>query len=175
MSGPADIWVQTADAFDQHLAAVTDDQWAAASPCTEWTVRELVDHAVGAQRQLGGLFGASVEEGDDWATVRAAVQAAISDPANLEGNAPPQVFGGMPKHQVLGIAVGDLLLHAWDLARAIGADETLPAEAVQAVYMGFQRMPEPMLRSGGMFGPAIEVADDASEQDKLLAYTGRQP
>ena len=46
----------------------------------------------------------------------------------------------------------------------IGADETLPAEAVQAVYMGFQRMPEPMLRSSGMFGPAIEVADDASEQ-----------
>lgn len=175
MNGPAEIWVQTADTFEAHLAAVTDDQWAAPSPCTEWTVRELVDHAVGAQRQLGGLFGAAVDEGADWTAVRAAVQAAISDPTNLEGNAPPQVFGGMPKHQVLGIAVGDLLLHAWDLARAIGADETLPAEAVQAVAMGFQRMPEPMLRSGGMFGPAIEVADDASEQDKLLAFTGRQP
>ena len=81
----------------------------------------------------------------------------------------------MPKHQLLGIAVGDLLLHTWDLARATGGDETLPAEAVEAVLMGFRRMPEPVLRSSRMFGPAVEVADDAGEQDQLLAFTGRQP
>lgn len=175
MSGPADLWVRTADAFGERLAAVTDAQWADATPCSEWNVRQLVDHAVDAQRRLGGLFGAAITDGADWAATRAAVETAIADPANLAGNAPPQVFGGMPKHQLLGIAVGDLLLHTWDLARATGGDETLPAEAVEAVLMGFRRMPEPVLRSSRMFGPAVEVADDAGEQDQLLAFTGRQP
>jgi len=169
------VWVQAADKFGSALAAVGDDQWEVPSPCEGWTVRDLVDHAVGAQRQLGGLFGASVNEDVDWSTVRSAMEAAIADPANLEGNAPPEVFGGMAKHQLFGIAVGDLVLHAWDLARATGTDETLPSDAVEAVHMGLQRMPPEMLRSQRMFGPEIAVADDASAQDKLLAFVGRQP
>jgi uncharacterized protein (TIGR03086 family) len=175
MSGPAEVWVQAADKFESTLAEVRDEQWEAASPCDEWTVRALVDHAVGAQRQLGPMFGASIGEDADWSTTRSAIETAIADPANLEGDTPPQVFGGMPKHQLLGIAVGDLALHAWDLARAIGADETLPPAAVEAVHMGMQRMPAEMLRSPKMFGPEIPVADDASAQDKLLGFVGRQP
>ena len=40
--------------------------------------------------------------------------------------------------------------------------------------MGLQRMPEQMLRSDTMFGPAIEVPEDASAQEKLLGFVGRQ-
>ena len=77
--------------------------------------------------------------------------------------------------QVLGLLVTDLLVHSWDLARSIGADETLPPEAVEAALMGLQRMPEQMLRGDAMFAPAVEVADDASPQDRLIAFAGRQP
>jgi hypothetical protein len=41
--------------------------------------------------------------------------------------------------------------------------------------MGLQRLPEEMLRSDRMFGPAVEVADDASAQDRLIAFVGRKP
>ena len=41
--------------------------------------------------------------------------------------------------------------------------------------MGLQRMPEEMLRGGTMFGPAVVVPADASDQDKLIAFAGRQP
>ena len=81
----------------------------------------------------------------------------------------------MPKQGVAGMVIGDLLVHSWDLAQALGLDGTLPAEAAEATLMGLQRMPEPMLRGENMFGPAIEMPDDASTQDKLLGFVGRQP
>jgi len=83
-------------------------------------------------------------------------------------------FGDMPKHQMVGILIGDLLIHSWDLARSIGADDTLPPAAVEATMMGLSRFPEEQMR-GSMFGPAIEVPDDASAQDKLIGFVGRQP
>jgi uncharacterized protein (TIGR03086 family) len=175
MEGPAAIWQEAADNFDRHVQAIGDDQWDAPTGCGEWTVRDLVDHAVHWQAVVGGIVGAGTSPGDDWPTVRAAIAEALEDPTNLEGDAPKEAFGGMPKHQILGIGTGDVLLHSWDLARAIGADDTLPPAAVQAVYMGLQRMPDAMLRSPNMFAPAIEVGADASEQDRLLGFTGRQP
>ncbi|MCB0994811.1 MAG: TIGR03086 family protein [Acidimicrobiales bacterium] len=173
--GPGDIWKQAAAHFDQNLKAVGDDQWDLPTPCEGWSVRELVDHAVQAQAGIGSVLGSAAAPDASWDDVYPAVSAAIDDPSNLEGNAPPQVMGGMPKHQLLGIAVGDVLLHSWDLARATGGDENLPPAAVEAVQMGLGRMPEQMLRSPKMFANPVEVADDASAQDKLLGFTGRQP
>lgn len=174
--GPADVWTLASDNFDRHLQAVADEQWDLPTGCSEWTVRDLVDHVVHWQAVAGSVLGADTAPGDEWPEVRAAVAAAIADPANLDGVvAEGTPFAGMPKHQALGIASGDVLVHSWDLAKAIGADTTLPIEAVRAVRMGLERIPDAMLRSPGMFGPAVEVADDASEQDQLLAFTGRQP
>lgn len=173
--GPADVWSQAAGNFDRHLQMVTDDQWDLPTGCEGWTVRDLVEHAVHWQAVAGGALGADTAPGDEWPKVHAAIAAAIQDPANLEGVLAEGPFAGMPKHQALGIATGDVLLHSWDLAKALGADTTLPPEAVQAVHLGLQRIPDAILRSPNMFGPPIEVPEDASDQDKLLAFAGRQP
>lgn len=175
MGGPADIWRQAAANFDRHVHAIAGDQWDAPTTCDGWTVRDLVDHTVHWQAMVGGIVGAGTSPGDDWPTVRAAIDQALNDPSSLEGNADPSVMGGMPKHQVLGIATGDVLIHSWDLARSIGADDTLPPEAVEAVQLGLSRFPDEMMRGSGMFGPAVEVPDDASPQDKLLGFVGRHP
>jgi uncharacterized protein (TIGR03086 family) len=119
------------------------------------------------------VLGAGTKPGDDWATVEPALAAALQDPANLEGTA--EALGGMPKQGVAGLIIGDLLVHSWDLARSIGADDTLPAGAAEATLMGLRRMPDKVLRRGTMFGEAVEVAADASPQDQLLAFVGRQP
>ena len=47
--------------------------------------------------------------------------------------------------------------------------------AVEATLIGLQRVPPETLRSSKMFGEQVEVADDASTQDRLLAYAGRTP
>ena len=65
--------------------------------------------------------------------------------------------------------------HARRAVREARADETLPTAAVTSTLMGLQRLPEERLRSGRMFGPAVEVADDASPRDQLIAFVGRTP
>ena len=166
MSEQADEWTEVA-------GNLTDADWSKPTTCDSFTVRDLVDHTMHWQAMGGSVFGAGTKPGDDWSAVQPAVAAALSDPANLEGTS--EAMGGMPKQQVLGLIVTDLLVHSWDLARSIGAEETLPPAAVEATMMGLGRMPEEMLRSDTMFGPAVAVADDASAQDKLIAFVGRQP
>ena len=174
MSGVGDMWQQAATKWTEMSNQITEADWdKPCSSCPEWTVRDLVDHAMGWQATGGGIIGASIPEGADWAAIQPAIAASFQDPSNLEGEA--EGFGGMPKQGVAGMVIGDLLVHSWDLAQALGLDGTLPAEAAEATLMGLQRMPEPMLRGENMFGPAIEMPDDASTQDKLLGFVGRQP
>ena len=172
MSGPGAIWDQAAAKWSELSTQIGDDDWAKPTTCPDWTVRELVDHAMHWQGVGGGVLGGGTSPGQDWATMQPAISAALQDPSNLEGEA--EAMGGMPKQAVAGLIIGDLLIHSWDLARSIGADETLPAEAVESTLMGLQRLPDEMLRSETMFGAPLEVADDASAQEKLLAFVGRE-
>ena len=73
------------------------------------------------------------------------------------------------------IVIAMLWKRSWTLAIAIGADATLPEAAAESTLMGLQRLPEQMLRNEQMFGPAIEVDADASAQDRLIGFVGRQP
>jgi predicted dehydrogenase len=79
-----------------------------------------------------------------------------------------------------GFMIGDLLIHCWDLARSIGGDETLPPDAVEATTAGLHHAPEALLRGTNplgapMMGPKVDVDDDASAQDRMIAYSGRMP
>ena len=172
MSSVDEMWTMVAAKWTEVNDQIGDGDWDTASTCDQWCVKDIVDHAHGWQIAGGNVLGAGIPEGADWATIQSAMTAALGDPANLEGQA--EGFGGMPKQGVAGMVIGDLLVHSWDLARSLGVDETLPEEAVMSTLMGLQRMPEEMLRSETMFGPAIEVAEDASAQDKLLGFVGRQ-
>ncbi|MBV8690169.1 MAG: TIGR03086 family protein, partial [Actinobacteria bacterium] len=72
----------------------------------------------------------------------------------------------------LGIAFSDLLIHGWDLAKASGQDATMPDGLAAAAYEIIHGKFSDDQRKG-MFKPEIKVGDDASPQEKLLAYTGR--
>jgi uncharacterized protein (TIGR03086 family) len=74
----------------------------------------------------------------------------------------------------LGIAAGDQLIHGWDLAKATGQDTTMPAGLAEEVYeLIHGRFTEDQRK--GVFKPEVEARPDASAQDRLLAYTGRDP
>ncbi len=173
MTEQADIWRLTAGKWTEVADQITDDDWSKPTPCDEFTVRDLVDHAMNWQATGGAVVGAGTTPGDAWNEVRPAISAALDVASNLEGVA--EAFGGMPKQAILGLLITDLLAHSWDLAHSIGADDTLPAAAVDAATIGLRRMPAEMLRSGGRFAPEVEVPDSASAQDKFIAFTGRQP
>jgi uncharacterized protein (TIGR03083 family) len=124
MSGLLDIWRQAAAKWSGVYGQVTESQWERPTPCEEWTVRQLVDHTLSWQAEGGRLIGADTAPGDDWDRIRAAFDALLSDPSQLTGNVAE--FGGIPKQELAGFLIGDLLIHSWDLSRSIGADEALP-------------------------------------------------
>ncbi len=172
MNGIGDVWAMAADKWDEVIAQVGDADWDKSTPCDGWTVRELVDHAMFWQGRGASAFGAEAAEGD-WPALRASLRAKLDDPSSMEGRA--EQFGGTPMPAVAGLITTDLLVHSWDLATAIGADATLPEAAAESTLMGLQRLPEQMLRNERMFGPPVEVDDDASAQDRLIGFVGRQP
>jgi uncharacterized protein (TIGR03086 family) len=83
-------------------------------------------------------------------------------------------FGPQPAEQVLGrLTCTDVLVHTWDLARSVGGDETLDADAVAGAYSGLKPM-DAMIRVPGVFGPKIEPAADADAQTEFLNFLGRK-
>lgn len=178
MSGPIDIWRPVADKWTDVLVSVGDADWTRLTPCEGWTVRDLVDHTLSWQATGGAMLGAATAPGDDWETLREAYATQLADPSDLGGTV--KEFGGVPKLELAAFLIGDLLIHSWDLARSIGADESLPSAAVEATMSGLQHVPPELLRGRNplgqpMMGPAVEVRDDASVQDRMLAFTGRRP
>ena len=84
--------------------------------------------------------------------------------------------GDFPVPLLLGFRIGDWTVHAWDLARAIGADETLPEELVAHVWEGIEPL-GPILAASGRFGDGASgaIGEQAPLQTRLLDATGRRP
>ena len=172
-------WRRVAADFDQRLAVVEVNQWATPSCCPEWNVSQLVRHAIDAQRFVPRALGATGEvdvEGDDLVEVWKRVYGAADHAFSTSGAMDEIVtlpFGEMPARDGLGFPTGDLLVHTWDLAQAIGTDDHLDAEACAVVYDDLVPIDD-NLRASGFFGPKLEPAPGADAQDTLLAFVGRQ-
>jgi uncharacterized protein (TIGR03086 family) len=85
------------------------------------------------------------------------------------------MFGEMP----LGSAINqfytnDIWMHSWDLARALDVDIDLGEERCAAALVGMEPIDD-LLRQSGQFGPRVPVPDDASAQDRLIGFIGRDP
>ncbi len=172
-----DQWTSVVEGFNARLNAVTDAQWDAKTTCSEWTVRQLVEHATGAQQMVSGQLGGAVDTaGMDPKTafnaVIAAAKTAYAAPGNLEKTVEGP-FGPMPAAQAMGLPTTDLLVHTWDLARSIGADEQLDQEAVATAYERLKPL-DAMIRQPGFFNAKVESAADADLQTQFLNFLGRE-
>lgn len=83
-------------------------------------------------------------------------------------------YGDYPAREALWHAILFRAMRAHDLARVIGANSDLPADLVQAVWDIVEPRAQEW-REMGVFGPEVELPDDAPLQDRLLALTGRRP
>ena len=103
------------------------------------------------------------------------VVAGFSGPNGLEGMV-AHPGGDFPRSVFAGFRVADAAIHAWDLARAIGAPTTLDQELIQFLWDDVQPRKE-MLLASGMFGegPSGSVGEDAPLQHRYLDLMGRRP
>jgi uncharacterized protein (TIGR03086 family) len=82
-------------------------------------------------------------------------------------------FGDVPGREYALQLFADYLIHSWDLACAIGGDEELEPELVDACARWFESM-EAAYRAGGAIAERPEVPDEADPQTRLLAMFGRR-
>ncbi|TDC74350.1 TIGR03086 family metal-binding protein [Streptomyces hainanensis] len=176
------------DEFDQRVHEVGSRQWSSPTPCAEWSVRDLVNHLTGEHLWAPWMLrGATLSEvgdrfdgdvlGDDPVGAWEGASATSREAAHRSGvlDSPVHTSGGLtPADEYLRQMTLDLTVHAWDLARGIGADERLDADLVG---MGYEYV-EPQIdgwQSFGVFDPPVSVADSAPLQDRLVALLGRRP
>jgi uncharacterized protein (TIGR03086 family) len=187
MADIPELFRRAVERFGEPVDAIPADGWTGPTPCLEWNVRDLVNHLVSECRWVPPLFaGATIAEvgdaldgdllGEDpvgaWREAGAGAVASISAPGAMERMVHLS-FGDVEGSRYVGDLVSDLTVHRWDLARAIGADERLDADLVRASWDHLSPMAEAW-RSAGAFGDAVEVADGADRQTKLLGLTGRR-
>lgn len=182
-SETADRYRQLSTAFTVKVAAVPADRWSAPTPCDDWTAEDLVQHVVDAQGLFLGFVGRSLPDdlpavADDpvgaWTGASSTVQAELDDPERAGAE-----FDGMFGRQTFAQGVErflcfDLVVHGWDLSRATGLDERMPADEVPRVQAAAEAFGDAM-RGPGAFGDALEPPADADDQARLLAFLGRDP
>ncbi|MGH9090827.1 MAG: TIGR03086 family metal-binding protein [Acidimicrobiales bacterium] len=170
-----------AGGFDAVVRAVAPEQWDAPSPCEEWTARDVVAHVVSGHRGVvAGVTGrepapqdAAEVPGQAWADALRRMEELTGDPEALarEIDGPT---GPMPAGEIIGRFVTmDLLVHTWDLARAVGGDERLDVDAVREAYEALKPADE-MIRRPGAFGPKLDPPAGADEQTAFLYFLGRR-
>lgn len=185
MDDTAAAFRRATDGFVARARQINSTQWSAATPCSEWDVRALVNHVAGEYRwvpeMIAGRTVADVGDrldgdllGDD--PLQALIEAqrlalaAVEAPGVLATTVHLS-FGDTPASEYARQMTVDSVIHAWDLARAIGGDETLDPELVELSYAELQRCAEDW-RAAGVFGP-VTAASDGSTQAKVLALAGR--
>jgi hypothetical protein len=68
----------------------------------------------------------------------------------------------------------DVLVHTWDLARAVGADDRLDPQWCEHFYAALPGDAS-VLSVSGMFDAPVAVGHQTDPQSKLLARLGRNP
>ena len=181
------LFEAASDTFDDKLHQVPDDGWAARPRARSGTSAQLVNHVVGEHRWVVPLMaGQTVADvgsdldgdllGDDpmaaWHHATGPSHAAFAEPGAMDATVHLS-YGDERAAAYCEQLIFDNLVHAWDLARGAGIDDTLPPELVDwGIEWATPIMP--MLTGSGAFGQVLDVPDDADAQTRLLAMVGRR-
>ena len=175
-------YVKSLYGFDHVLRLTPDKALTKKSPCVGWTGADVIGHAFGGVKAT--LSAATVGKmprtypkvsGDLMATyakLRDQTIEALDHRGALEKVA-ETFFGPMPVDAFLAVMGADLIVHAWDLARTARVDDRLDPALCKATLATWKTLPESMLRSPNVFGPALKPPPGADVQTKMLAFLGR--
>ena len=180
MSEVAERYRSLARGLTARVEGVPPGGWDRPSPCAGWRARDVVGHLAewmpGMFFDGAGLPRPAIPTADEdpagaWRALDEALQSALDDPVTASRPCGP--FALEEAFDRFGLP--DVLVHTWDLARATGQDEALDEGEVRRLLAAMASVDEELMRGSGHFGPRVEVPDDADEQTRLLAFTGRQP
>lgn len=183
-----DRHTEALDLFTDRVHAVGADQWRAGTPCSEWSVRDLVNHLTAEQlwvpplvgegltmAEVGDTFDGDVL-GDDpvatWDRAAAAARAAFAERGALERTVQLS-YGVAPVAAYCSQMVLDAVVHTWDLSRGIGVNERLPGPLVDFALAEVEPYADG-LSGSGLFDAPLKPTPGAGAQGRLLAMLGRE-
>lgn len=184
------VLTQAHEALRSALAAVGESAWQQPTPCSDWTVTQVLQHAAGDQLGFaaaitggdgpsenpfapsGHIDGSPTELAESSMAAAAAAWATI-DPAADTAPVPVPPHS-LPPAVGAGACALDAAVHAWDIAVAVGAPSPLAADHAAQLHAVALQIVEP-LRQYGAYAPALapQPGDDAVAA--LLRYLGRDP
>jgi uncharacterized protein (TIGR03086 family) len=166
------------------VAGVRPEHLDSPTPCSEWTVRDLTNHMIGAH-----FYFTAALRGQEMAPDAPPPDFAARDPSGTFNQASSEMLrawgeagaldgtvktlmGPMPAQMLIGMFTMDNLVHAWDLARATGQDESLDPELAEQMLVMIHHV-NPPRGEGSPFGPEQPAPERATAVQKLAAYLGR--
>ena len=167
---------------------VTDDQLEKNTPCPDYTLGDLVEHVGGFSLAFTAAATKTPLEGDqgpggdasrlepDWRTSiperLTAMAEAWQEPEAWTGMT---AAGGLDLPGEIGglVALDELVIHGWDVAKASGQPYEAGDDELEAVHGFVSQFGAE--GTEGLFGPAVPVPDDAPLLDRVIGRTGRDP
>jgi uncharacterized protein (TIGR03086 family) len=185
MSSPVDLH-PAAERLARLVESVPDDALEWPTPCSRYTVAALLDHVGGSiaafqaaaikKPLAGGPSGDGSRLDPQWRSTMPrearALAEAWDDPEAWTGMT---AAGGvdLPGDVAAIVALDELVIHGWDLAKAIDQPAGYDGPGLAEVL----RMTTQFRAGGdeGLFGPEVAVPHDAPTFDRILGVTGRDP
>ncbi len=172
------------------VAGVPADSWQRPTPCSEWNVTQVLQHAALDQEVWAAMVGGTETPGENpfapsgqigtepLAYAEAALNASGPAWTSIDedaGSVPTPLPQGPMAPAAAGVAAAlDAAIHAWDIAMATGQGSPLTSELARALTPVAQSIVEP-LRQYGAYAAALEPTAGADEAEALLCYLGRCP
>jgi uncharacterized protein (TIGR03086 family) len=168
------------------IAEVRPADFSAPTPCTGWDVRALLNHVLGEATMMTEVNRGKTSEpfhadlvGDGTGIV--ATWESLADrnvtswrTSGLDGER-AYFYATVPATAGLVINLGEVLVHSWDLAQAIGKQFDVDAELAGLVYGLYNAIPLDDMRAHGHLGPQVAVPDSAPIAERMLGLLGRTP
>lgn len=178
------------ESYDRAFAAanavvvgIADDQFDLPSPCTEWTVRAVLNHLVNGQLMVQAILAGrshpdrtvdrlGADPKGAFARTVTDTRAALGEPGVLQRTLTTP-FGEQPADRLIHLMSTELLVHGWDLAKATDQSTEIDPELATAILARATAQLGDRPRRPTMFGEPQVVPEGGTAADRLAAYLGR--
>ena len=186
-------WIVISDSLDllrNAAALISDANREAPTPCSEWNVTQVLQHAAGDQLAWAAAIGVGAGPSENPFTPSGRLEGSVDDltgPALKAARAAwggiradddavptPLPHGALPAPTAAGACALDAAVHAWDIAVALGQPGPLPDELAAQLLPSAHAVAEP-LRQFGVYAPALPPRPEDNHAAELLRYLGRNP
>jgi uncharacterized protein (TIGR03086 family) len=171
-------------------ALISDANREAPTPCSEWTVTQVLQHALGDQLAWAAAIGVGTGPSENPFAPSGRIEGSVDDltklaldaartawarvPSDDDAVPTPLPQGAFPAPTAAAACALDAAVHAWDIAVALGRPAPLPDELAGQLLPAARAIVEP-LRQFGAYAPALPPRSEDDHTAELLRYLGRDP